>query len=57
VDGRGEGSRGVSGVGRDRIEAQRARRINGNLKLLGMGESLGSFRDLGINVGDLCQDA
>ena len=49
----------------DRREAQRARRMNGNLHCrCGVeGKSLGSPRDLrsgrfpGINVGDLRQDA
>jgi hypothetical protein len=39
-----------SGARRDRREAQRASRINGNLELSevgGRGESLGSPRDLG----------
>jgi hypothetical protein len=40
-----------SSTGKNRIEAQRARRMNENMQLLrvwGKGESLGSSRDLGI---------
>jgi hypothetical protein len=58
--------RAGSGLGKDRREIQRTRRMNGNLHLLeveGWGESLGSPRVLGwwrfpgVNVGDLSQDA
>jgi hypothetical protein len=45
---RGGGKRAGSGMGRDRREAQRARRMNGNmLGLWGMEEFLESPRHLG----------
>ena len=52
-------------MGRDRREGQRARRMNKNFQLqgVGVGENLRSPRDLGwesllkVNVGDLNKDA
>jgi hypothetical protein len=47
-EGRGKANRGAgSGVRRVRREAQRAKRMNGNLQVQGVGGSLGCPRNLG----------